>query len=67
MRNWKLTLAVAALTAPVGSLNAVSAADDAAVATIAQAPQGTTIVVERNGQSDCCWVFWMGRWRCVPC
>lgn len=63
MRNWKLTLAAAILVAPLGSLNAVMPAADAALA----APQ-TAAVAETEGQSwGCCWVLWQGRWMCLPC
>ena len=66
MRKWKLALAAAVLVAPLGSLNADSNVMDAAIAPAPIAPQGTSLTDEGQGWG-CCWIFWYGRWMCVPC
>lgn len=68
MRNWKVALAAAALVAPAGILNAVSASDNAGISPAMLVPQSRTVVAETEGQGwGCCWVLVMGRWMCVPC
>lgn len=32
------------------------------VSTTAAAPQWTS-----SSQYECCWIYFMGRWTCVPC
>ena len=66
MRNWKLALAAAVLVAPLGSLNA-GAANTSVASTAATAPKPVTAVEDGAQGWGCCWVFFMGRWRCLPC
>lgn len=67
MRNWKIALAAAVLVAPLGSLNAVTSSRGALDLEALSAPQ-TGSFTESEGQSwGCCWIFFMGRWMCVPC
>ena len=69
MRKWKLALAAAVLVAPLGSLNAVSTTDTLVVSTAATASKEMPAVEDGAKQQGwgCCWVFWYGRWMCVPC
>jgi hypothetical protein len=67
MRNWKIALAAAVLVTPLGSLNAGTPSQSALDAEALAAPQAGSFT-ESEGQTwGCCWIFFMGRWICLPC
>jgi len=43
-----------------------AATEDAATATPVAAPSGSAVVTEADSY-NCCWVFYAGRWWCLPC
>jgi hypothetical protein len=45
------------------SIGAASASDDASA--VSSAP--TTKPTGETNADKCCWIFYLGRWYCIPC
>ena len=57
MKKLRNVLAAALLTIPVLALNASTLADYTDEVVVRPTPSVTA----------CCWVYFMGRWMCIPC
>lgn len=62
MRSIRLTLMLM-LAMPVASI-AASAAPDVSPE---RRSAGATSVLEGGTSQECCWIFYLGNWYCVPC